>query len=314
MKKRNIRQIHASDLFRRSLFGLVNGDNLAVTRDRIAQTQRWYFSPSDFLYKDLFLRRRHMWVGLDDQIIWGFASARKRSNSRVFEIDRFYLTPGTEDLAAYLVERVGADLSQEGAQKIFLRTRATDANMERIDLGGLLPFMSETLYWRYSDQSVVSNIQGDFYYRLRPIQPIDDLDCFHLYNAVTPLAVRSSYAVTREQWRDANDRLAGSVSELVYESERGIRGWLRISTQTSQVYLDLMVHPDEIEAMFSLVQSRLESAGAPLVQYCIVPSYAVSLRSHLEDCGFSPREEFKVLAKSMTVGVKIPGLASAAIG
>jgi hypothetical protein len=314
MKERTVRQIHAGDLFRRSLFGLMNGKNLAITRDRIAQTRRWSLSPRNFLYKDVFLRRRHVWVGVDGQIIWGLVSARRRLSSRVFELDRFYLSPGAEDLVAYLMERVGTDLSREGVQKIFLRARTADPFMERVDLGGFLPVMAETLYWRNNDQSVVPNMQRDSPYRLRPIQPIDALDCFHLYNAVTPLAVRSSYAVTLKQWRDATDYLSGSVKEFVYESEKGIRGWLRISARTSQVHFDLVVHPDEIKAMFPLVQSILESAGAHVGQYCIAPSYAISLRSTLEHCGFSPSEEFKVLAKSMTVRVKIPRLASVAIG
>ena len=313
MKERTIRQIHAGDLFRRSLFGLVNGKNLAVTRDSIAQVRRWSLAPTNFLYKDVLLRRRYIWVGIDDQTIWGLASARRRLSSRVFELDRFYLRPGTEDLVAYLMERVGTDLSHEGVQKIFLRTRTTDAFMERVDLGGFLPCMSETLYCRNNDQSVPPDMQRESPPRLRPIQSVDVLDCFYLYNAVTPMTVRSSYGMTLEQWRDANDHPSGSVSELVYESEKGIRGWVRISTQTSQVYFDLVVHPDEIKEMFPLVQSTLESTGAHMGQYCIAPSYALSLRSTLERCGFSSREEFKVWAKSMTVRVKIPGLASVAI-
>jgi hypothetical protein len=231
-----------------------------------------------------------------------------RSGPRAWEIDHLYLSPQAGESGADLLDAVSAAVAGQGAERLFLRLPAESAFLKSARHCGFISCVRETIYRR----SAVDTLPvAEDSVSLRPKRPQDDFDLFRLYNATTPVNVRTACALTLEQWHDARELQGGSITEFVYESGQGIRGWISTSTHLAQAQIDLVVHPEERGLMRPLARAAVAALGVSRGQACLVPEYAIALQTAVEELEFSPCEEFRLLIKTMAVGVKTTGLAPA---
>ena len=307
--KARVRTLRATDLLSLALFNSLDGHDRARTRDRLAQPASLLPALCRALGSGLASHRsRHLCIGLERQRVWGVVSVRMRSGPRAWEIDHLYLDPRAQESSMDLLEMASVAAGKRGAQRLFLRLSAQNPLEEQARLCGFFPCLTETLYQREPGRPL-PGVEAPL--TLRPRQAEDAFALFRLYNANTPQGLRSAYGLTLEQWRDAQEPPVGMVRELVYESDYGVRGWLSLCLQRRQGHLELAAHPDERDLVQRLVQAAIATLGPSRSHLCLVPEYATGLQAALEQRGFRPQGEFRLLIKAIAKEVKEPGLAPA---
>ncbi len=305
-----IRTLRATDLVNVALFSALDGRDNATTRDRLGLSSPPLATLCRTLAGGLTTRRPgYFCIGLEGQRVWGMASVRMRSGPWAWEIDHLYLDPKATSSGAALLETVSVVAGTRGAQRLFLRLPARSLLTEAARLGGFFPCLTEVLYRRQPSQG--SGAEAFPEAALRPRQVRDDHDLFRLYNAATPAEIRSAFGLTLEQWRDAQEPIAGSVQEVVYETGQGIRGWMALAWQGRKGSVALAAHPEERGLPQQLLRLAMATLGPGRQHLCLVPEYAAELQAVAEQGGFQPQEQLCLWIKPLAKMVKEVGFAPA---
>jgi hypothetical protein len=239
------------------------------------------------------------WVWREERRVMGVASVRPRSGRRSWEVPALY-TGSTARLAvAELLERAATSAAAEGAERVFLRLQEDDAVISAARVGGFFPCMSETLYRRRSSGTYNrTDPPSDAESSMRPMGPGDPYRLFQLYNAVTPVSVRSLVAMTFDQWEASREQSPGRRDQRVLEREDSVRGWLCTSLDSGVGGLSAMVRPDDDAVLPDMVNLGLRALSGARSILCLVPEYQSSLRHVLEGRGFEPVEQLVTLVKT----------------
>ena len=144
--------------------------------------------------------KRYTWICEEDGRIEGAASAKGDVASTVWQID--YLQVDDEERCVALLETAGADAAERGVRKLFLYLDSTGTLSDVIRRVGFTNYKKDYLY-RYCGQRVRHAEAAPNSYRLRSRNPADDLGLFQLYNATTPMPVRTTEGLTLEEWRES---------------------------------------------------------------------------------------------------------------
>ena len=321
-----------SDALRCILSSTGSGPNLAATKDAFGPR---HIPLSVSLLRDGFTPRKERctlasWDGLR---LRALASARMCAGPRAWEVERLYL-PGKDGMhdestggasqsretlasgpssqedkneVAELLEALTVYATSMGAERVFLRVQSVSPVTYLAQRAGFLASSSEILLegsgrgWgqRRADSLV-----------LRPKLPHEDYAIFQLYSAATPNSIRSSVGMTFDQWKDSGDGGGGGIREEVYEREGRIVAWLGSSLGSRPPRVELMVHPDAVEALPALLDYALEGRG---VQSWLVPEYQEFLGRLLIHRGFREVAELSLLVKTTAVRAKSPSLSPAEV-
>ena len=136
--------------------------------------------------------------------------------------------------------------------------------------------------------------------RARP----DDYALFRLYNAATPLHIRTHIGMSIDQWLAWRERAGRSCAEFVCERDGGVIGGVRLFRINGVWALEVEAHPDYAGIAAALLDFGLAqvSTNAPVI--CLAAAHQEALASALIERGFANRGEFISVIKVMPLTVR----------
>ena len=229
----------------------------------------------------------------------GLACARQRSGPSAWELKHLLFGVDDEGGQVGLLERVCQAVARRGGEKVFIRVRADDPLTVTARKAGFVSSTNELLFAR---RHTVHHATREF---VRTRTRSDGYGLFRLYNASTPVEVRTAVGMTFEQWSASMEPSRARPAELVYEREGQLRGWLRVTQGSKNALLSLMSGGEQgADAETALVDTALELVAEGVTAHCLVPEYQASLSQMLSDRGFEMAGEYVTLVRSMAVAAR----------
>jgi hypothetical protein len=225
-------------------------------------------------------------------VIHGLVSARSCSGAEVWEIDKLMLFEGEHELCLALLEKLSAVLAQFGVEKLFLSLPSDSPLVELVESAGFSCYVTESLY-RFREGEAVPSPPP---YTLRPKFDDDEYKLFQLYNAVTPLSVRSVEGLIFQEWRQCREQTA--KAELIYEWGGYLLAWLRVIRDKGIGQFEIMTELDEAELGYLVEHGMMLLDGSQPI-FCLSPNFQHQLQRVLTGHGFEPIAEYFRLVKQL---------------
>lgn len=217
----------------------------------------------------------YTWVAAEGFSIHGLISARLRTGRSAWEVDWLIVdaTGDSDRVALQLLEQVGREGGEAGAERVFLRLPSSSVFLESARRAGFWPYVMETLYrWEPGPRPTPPD-DVPLVAALRPKTKSDDYGIFRLYNQAVPEPVRRAEGVAFREWRDTQERGAGRRREWVAEQDGRIVVWVRAARSRAGGVFDVMVHPDfagETDHLVRFAMSRLDTRTPA---FCLAPDH-----------------------------------------
>ena len=232
------------------------------------------------------------------------ASARRRSAAKCWEITRLFARDGVDALLPDLLEGAATFAAKRGCERIVLRLRYDDPLVDVARRGGYFPRISQTLFRRESalECKLAPYIADGAIMRKRARS--DDYALFRLYNAATPLHIRTHIGMSIDQWLAWRERAGRSCAEFVCDRDGGAIGGVRLFRIGGVWALEVEAHPDYAGIAAALLDFGLAqvSTNAPVI--CLAAAHQEVLANALTDRGFDRRGEFISVIKVMPLTVR----------
>ena len=293
-----MRTFQPLDIVRCLALGMNRFPNLAITSAGICKPQSFYTLLSSVSRRRFQPRSRESALTCVEMgSLQAVAAFRPRSGMRSWEVSHLFASLSDGGVIA-LLEQAAAVSAYGGAERVFLRVEADGDIIPAARRAGFFPCYLETLY--RGQTTVSKSRRGLFDTDAHSMKrgPEHDHTLFRLYNETTPVKVRQFAGMTLDQWKDSRERSVGRRIERVVEVDGGVRSWLATSVRSGVGRIDVALHPDYAALAPDLVDFALRSLGNANSIVTLVPDYAPSLGSCLEERGFRPEGEFAVLVKS----------------
>ena len=231
------------------------------------------------------------------------ASARRRSAAKCWEITRLFARDGVDALLPDLLEGAATFAAKRGCERIALRLRYDDALVDVARRGGYFPRISQTLFRRESalERKPPRITDGAI---MRKRARSDDYALFRLYNAATPLHIRTHIGMSIDQWLAWRERAGRSCAEFVRERDGGVIGGVRLFRIGGVWALEVEAHPDCAGIAAALLDFALAHIGANAPVICLAAAHQAALANALTDRGFVRRGEFISVIKVMPLSVR----------
>ena len=297
-----IRPLHPTDILRRAFFNGLERVNRAQRLDELVKNSPSTLSIPGLSKEALSFHRKSLsLVGLSQGRLTGLASAQERAGPKAWEVVNLLLPQGNQEEGCELLEHLGQEAAQRGAERLFLRLRRGDTATNIARQAGFFSCFLEFLYLGQVPRSTTS---PDSMPPLRPRTPNDDHSLFRLYNAVTPPKVRTALGLTLEEWKESQERPSGSYREVVSEANGTITTWLKTTLHSKLGQLNIIVHPDEGSRLGDLVDYGLGQLGQRASAAFMVQEYQASLPRLVEERGFRRVSEYHFTVKVLAGTVK----------
>ena len=235
----------------------------------------------------------------DDSTL-AIASAKRRSAAKCWEITRLFARDGVDALLPDLLEGAAVFAAKRGCERIVLRLRYDDPLVDVARRGGYFPRISQTLFWRESAlerKPPTACIADGAIMRKRARS--DDYALFRLYNAATPLHIRTHIGMSIDQWLAWRERAGRSCAEFVRERDGGVIGGVRLFRIGGVWALEVEAHPDYAGIAAALLDFGLAHIGVNAPVICLAAAHQEALASALIERGFANRGEFISVIKVM---------------
>ena len=233
------------------------------------------------------------------------ASAKRRSAAKCWEITRLFAPTDVDALLPDLLEGAAVFAAKRGCERIVLRLRYDDPLVDVARRGGYFPRISQTLFWRESAlerKPPTACIADGAIMRKRARS--DDYALFRLYNAATPLHIRTHIGMSIDQWLAWRERAGRSCAEFVCERDGGAIGGVRLFRINGVWALEVEAHPDYAGIAAALVDFGLAHIGTNAPVICLAAAHQEALASALIERGFANRGEFISVIKVMPLSVR----------
>ena len=232
------------------------------------------------------------------------ASARRRSTAKCWEITRLFARDGVDALLPDLLEGAATLAAKRGCERIVLRLRYDDPLVDVARRGGYFPRISQTLFRRESalERKPPACIADGAIMRKRARS--DDYALFRLYNAATPLHIRTHIGMSIDQWLAWRERAGRSCAEFVCERDGGVIGSVRLFRIGGVWALEVEAHPDCAGIAAALLDFGLAQIGTNAPAICLAAAHQEPLANALTDRGFEQRGEFISVIKVMPLSVR----------
>lgn len=288
--------------------------NLAVTREHIGRPPATPHLLGAALEQWL-QRGRRTWVDVRGRQIHGVATARLRSGApglRVWEIDTLIETGDPSDpdeaSAQALLEQAVTAAASASVALVLLRTYAEHAVREQATRAGFDTAWVERA-WYGTLPLATDRVSADAAYTVRPLAPIDRLEEFRLHQRCAPVAARETLGMTFEHWLATQDDRALGRRHIALGAFAG--GELRATVRCGDRRpAPLEVRADDAGAACAVLSAlpatvaRRDDAHTSTV--AVVPRYAGAVEQALAHAGFTPAEEYVVLARRIAQVVRDP--------
>ena len=232
------------------------------------------------------------------------ASARRRSAAKCWEITRLFAPPDVDALLPDLLEGAATLAAKRGCERIVLRLRYDDPLVDVARRGGYFPRISQTLFRRESalERKSPPYIADGAIMRKRARS--DDYALFRLYNAATPLHIRTHIGMSIDQWLAWRERAGRSCAEFVRERDDGAIGTVRLFRIGGVWALEVEAHPDYAANVAGLLDFGLAHIGTNAPVICLAAAHQEALANTLANRGFERRGEFISVIKVMPLSVR----------
>jgi len=232
------------------------------------------------------------------------ASARRRSAAKCWEITSLFAPPDVDALLPDLLEGAATVAAKRGCERIVLRLRYDDPLVDVARRGGYFPRISQTLFRRESAQERKPPPYIADGAIMRKRARSDDYALFRLYNAATPLHIRTHIGMSIDQWLAWRERAGRSCAEFVRDRDGGAIGGVRLFRIGGVWALEVEAHPDYAEIAAALLDFGLAQIGANAPVICLAAAHQAALASALTDRGFEQCGEFISVIKVMPLTVR----------
>ena len=265
-------------------------------------------------------RQGYGWALCNRSRVIALAIVRQRSGPQSWEVTQLFSDPrtGTDHQLADLLEKLSGTAASHGGERVFLRLRSDDPLIDVARLSGYFPCVAEVLHKGMPLRRGHSEASGAAAEEEAPLPRkktrADHHGLFRLYNAATPQEVRSSSAMTFNQWSASHEHTSGRWREFVVETDSAITGWVGTLRRVRTGQMSTVVHPDDDRSLDSIVDFGLRRLGGAKAVYCLVPEYQVAFRSVLAQRGFNEVASYITLVKSTVSTVKKEGTHRVRVG
>lgn len=233
------------------------------------------------------------------------ASASRRSAAKCWEITRLFAPPDVDALLPDLLEGVAVSAAKRGCERIVLRLRYDDPLVDVARRGGYFPRISQTLFRRDGAQErnpTPPQFPVDAAIRKRARS--DDYALFRVYNAATPLHIRTRIGMSIDQWLAWRERAGRSCAEFIWDREGAAIGSLRLFRISGVWALEVEAHPDYAANAAALLDFGLARIGTNAPVICLAAAHQEPLANALIERGFERRGEFISVIKVMPLTVR----------
>ncbi|HJX70189.1 MAG TPA: hypothetical protein VJ441_03750 [Dehalococcoidia bacterium] len=277
--------------------------NRAKTKGNISRQERRFLTSATLLGQWLNPQgRRSIWVWAKGLRLRGLASARNRSSTSAWEVDRLLLSEDDEECCLSLLERLSLVGEESGVEKVFLRLPEESPLVDAAKEAGFISYITESLYgW---ERGKAAGYEGTPAYSPRRKQVGDDYRLFELYEACVPAPIRRVEGMTFKEWQEAKERSARK--EWVFEKEGSLIGWLRVETSGDIGQFEVMASGEE--ELEKLVEYSLMFLNGCRYLFCLVPEFQGELARLLQGHSFRQIERYSALVKELTVRAGEPCL------
>jgi hypothetical protein len=143
--------------------------------------------------------------------------------------------------------------------------------------------------------------------RLRAQEASDAWSVHHLYHSLTPKAVQYAEAFSSNHWRMSR-RPRSNERGFVLDGRQGLEAYCRVTICGRQAAVEVLVAPDRLQDLASLVAAALRAAGVGLNGrvWARVPDYLGEYVNPLEEVGFQPVEQRALMVRYTGVPLVIP--------
>lgn len=275
--------------------------NKAKTKDGMGRKEARFLTMATLLGQWLHPRvRRCLWVWTRGLRLRGLASARNRSSSHTWEVDRLLINEGDDECCCSLLERLILAGGESGVEKIFLRLPMDSSLVDAAQKAGFLPYITEFLYGLQGGKGTVNGDIPPLTPRLKQVG--DDYRLFELYQNCIPAPIRRVEGMTFKEWQEIKDRTA--KREWIFEQEGSLIGWLRMESNRATEQFEVMASGErELE---QIVLHTLLSSDSHRRLLCLTREFQGELARLLQDRGFDEIKRYSVFIKELTVKTQEP--------
>lgn len=254
------------------------------------------------------------WVAEADGHIAGLAMARPRAGSLVWDVVHLHAEPGSDSVAADLLEHVAVCAGSHAARRVFLETPVGGRGIDVARRAAFERFTSSELYVLAPGFKV----ERTDVFEARPRLRADEQSLFQLYMASVPAPVRAAEAMTLEEWaalypgrKRWQPSFTGSRQQYVWELGTSMVGWMELTFGQRSQYIELMVNPRYEDAADRLVRYALLQVSPKAPVYVLAREYQPALASALLRTGFALASQHELFVKLLAARVREPRLVTA---
>jgi hypothetical protein len=285
--------------------------NQAMTLDRVGTGDSPHPIETAFEQWFSFATGRHTWISVKGPTLRGLISARKRGTKHAWEIDCLINAEENDPgVLMSLLDQVTDAAGRSGAMKIFLRLPSDSVAVREATRCGFAAYRREQVWRRQQEPSPARKTDESARRRAKP----DQHALFQLYTAVVPDSFRRYEGMTLTEWTAAQESV-GKTTQYVREEDGRITGLARIAGDGDLGRFDVLAEPAHVDAMIDVAEAKLANRRT---LFGIVPQYQEDVARRLASRGFSPADEFTVLARRTVRPVKeaqkVPAIAQTTFG
>ena len=291
-----ITAFRVSDALRCMLVGAPGGANQAAPTESVVRCRPLRNST---FWKQSIARDSHRvtvgdWKGLD---LSSLASARMRSGSRAWEVDRLYLREQEPERALDLLEQVVHGAGSRGAERVFLRVSSDSPIADAARKVGFYAYYEE-LHLTGQDWQADSSDEPISRYSVESPTQADFHGLFQLYCASTPQQVREGVGMTIDQWSASQEPAQTPKIETVLKLDGKIVGWRMFEPFGKTAAGGLQWHPNHPKVVSHLVQISQQT------QNWLIPSYQENIAELLTRLGLQEVGRYIMLIKTVAVPIR----------
>ncbi|MCL4367755.1 MAG: hypothetical protein M1337_01055 [Actinobacteria bacterium] len=260
-----------------------------------------------FLGRSLALDPRcQTWIKIGGGRIRGLVSVKARLGTDIWDIEHIVALPEEPEITFQnLLRHVSIAASEEGIQKVFLRTLLEDPLTSAAKLAGFFQYAVERIYYLPHPYTTDPTLV------LRQRKGSDHHAIFHLYCSVVPQVVRQVEGITLQEWRWTEGwgfsrmgwrmTLPNRRRDFVLETDDDLGAWLQVRPRSRSIFL--LAKPGLAEQAPDVLRFGMAQMPGVGPVFCPVRQYQTFIEPALEAEGFHLVGEHALFAKSLTVRV-----------
>ncbi len=251
----------------------------------------------------LFAPMTHTWIATHAMRIRSLASIQRRHGPTVWDVSNLVVADHEcHDSCAELLIRLGELAASVEATKLFLRLDDSSKLLKIAEENDFTPYQTEVLYtYNAPEKAVASEIEG-----LRLKADADLHGVYRLYHTSVPPQVRMVEGIALDDWLDCREHLndENSAKEFVLEIDGEVKGWIKVCTNSTSAFLEMIAPPQTLDISKRLIDFALSKVGQGVHISTLVPEYSTSVATSLENAGFKTGHRMVSLHRPVAVPVK----------